>query len=414
MSAQVGQAKLWNRPGRRLPWIVSIMVGGRRVQHSWPTKAAAVAYQGRLNGARDRGEQFDAATGEPCSWAGGKADTVPDVALAMVTARRASLRAPSRKSLAEAAAHVVAACTPVDRADGYTAAFAVLAGGQVSVAQRNVWRRMVQTGQAAAGLDLRGVCAVLGSNLDGTPAAPTTVRRRRSALSQIVEEATGARPMLPALPRTAKSKGPAIVSPSRIGTPDQVWQVIGGCASEGTRRALTLMFLAGLRPSEAVALRWEYVDMDAGVLTVAESTPTVGTRFTDGGGRFDVQPPKARADGAARLVPMVPALVEMLTGWGPGRGRVCLNRRGGPIPSGDLSKAWGRARAGVDGWPGARLAVPYDLRHTHASLALSAGVPVRELAERLGHSPEVLLSTYAECVPADRARWTGVLAGALG
>ena len=180
---RVGQAKLWHRPGRRLPWIVSVTVAGSRVQHSWPTKAAAVAYQGRLNGARDRGELFDVETGEPCSWAGQVAGTVAEVALAMVTARRASLRAPSRKSLAEAAAHVVAACTGVERCSAYAAAFAVLAGGEVSPAQRNTWRRMVQTGQAVVGLDLRGVCAVLGSNLDGTPAAPTTLRRRRSALS---------------------------------------------------------------------------------------------------------------------------------------------------------------------------------------------------------------------------------------
>jgi len=37
----------------------------------------------------------------------------------------------------------------------------------------------------------------------------------------------------------------------------------------------------------------------------------------------------------------------------------------------------------------------YDLRHTHASILLAAGVPVHEVAERMGHSIIMLLNTYA-------------------
>ena len=40
---------------------------------------------------------------------------------------------------------------------------------------------------------------------------------------------------------------------------------------------------------------------------------------------------------------------------------------------------------------------PYDLRHAGVSLWLSAGVPAPRVAERAGHSVEVLLRIYAKC-----------------
>jgi integrase len=45
----------------------------------------------------------------------------------------------------------------------------------------------------------------------------------------------------------------------------------------------------------------------------------------------------------------------------------------------------------------------YDLRHTHASVLLTAGVPINEIADRMGHSIVTLLQTYAH-VLRDRRR----------
>jgi integrase len=41
---------------------------------------------------------------------------------------------------------------------------------------------------------------------------------------------------------------------------------------------------------------------------------------------------------------------------------------------------------------------PYDLRHAAVSLWLAAGVPPPRVAERAGHSVEVLLRVYAKCL----------------
>src|SRR5262249_38249163 len=41
---------------------------------------------------------------------------------------------------------------------------------------------------------------------------------------------------------------------------------------------------------------------------------------------------------------------------------------------------------------------PYDLRHAAVSLWLNACVPAPEVAERAGHSVEVLVRVYAKCL----------------
>jgi integrase len=47
----------------------------------------------------------------------------------------------------------------------------------------------------------------------------------------------------------------------------------------------------------------------------------------------------------------------------------------------------------------------HDLRHTHATLALKAGVPVKVISKRLGHeSPAFTLKQYAHVIPACRPR----------
>jgi integrase len=48
--------------------------------------------------------------------------------------------------------------------------------------------------------------------------------------------------------------------------------------------------------------------------------------------------------------------------------------------------------------------VPYGLRHTAASAMIAAGVPVAEIARRLGHSGDVLLKVYAGFFDSDAER----------
>lgn len=57
-------------------------------------------------------------------------------------------------------------------------------------------------------------------------------------------------------------------------------------------------------------------------------------------------------------------------------------------------RVWKKARetAGVDPLP------PYDLRHAFASLQIRAGMSIPELAEQLGHSPQMTVMTYTHVI----------------
>ena len=41
---------------------------------------------------------------------------------------------------------------------------------------------------------------------------------------------------------------------------------------------------------------------------------------------------------------------------------------------------------------------PYDLRHAFASLQIRAGVSIPELAEQMGHSAQMTVSTYTHVI----------------
>jgi integrase len=46
----------------------------------------------------------------------------------------------------------------------------------------------------------------------------------------------------------------------------------------------------------------------------------------------------------------------------------------------------------------------HDLRHTHATLLLKAGVPIKVVSERLGHStPGFTMATYQHVLPGMQA-----------
>ena len=56
---------------------------------------------------------------------------------------------------------------------------------------------------------------------------------------------------------------------------------------------------------------------------------------------------------------------------------------------------------------------PYDLRHAAVSLWLNAGVPAPTIARRAGHSVDVLLRVYANCIDGDEEIANQRIAAAL-
>ena len=67
-----------------------------------------------------------------------------------------------------------------------------------------------------------------------------------------------------------------------------------------------------------------------------------------------------------------------------------------PLPPGRVSWAWKAIRERV-GLPDVKF---HDLRHTHASLLIAAGVHPKVISERLGHSNiQITMDTYGHLMP---------------
>ncbi|MER7207870.1 hypothetical protein ABT340_12450 [Streptosporangium sp. NPDC000239] len=115
---------------------------------------------------------------------------------------------------------------------------------------------------------------------------------------------------------------------------------------------------------------------------------------------------KHRGRDDVRPVPIPPTLVEILrehiAEYGTGQdGRLFRSERGGVVASTAYTEVWQKARklALTPAQVASPLARrPYDLRHAAVSLWLNAGVPAPEVAERAGHSVDVLLRVYAKCL----------------
>lgn len=151
-----------------------------------------------------------------------------------------------------------------------------------------------------------------------------------------------------------------------------------------------LIFYMGLRPSEALGLTVENLTLPTegwGEALVDLSVTDAGKKWTGEG--EELGPPKT---GVARTVPVPRPLVKILNDWIGERneGFVVPTRNGTPVAISNLDRAFRAASEKID-----VDIQPYDLRHTCATIMLRSGVSIGETARRLGHTPEILLRTYA-------------------
>jgi integrase len=121
--------------------------------------------------------------------------------------------------------------------------------------------------------------------------------------------------------------------------------------------------------------------------------------------------------GKPRVIDLDGAAAAVLCAWRKERGSMALQlARDDALVFGDLegkhrnpehvSRQFARdivrcrAALGDDALPVIRL---HDLRHTHATNLLLAGVPVHVVSQRLGHaSPTITLSVYAYVMPGNQ------------
>ncbi len=158
----------------------------------------------------------------------------------------------------------------------------------------------------------------------------------------------------------------------------------------------TLLLSTGLRPSEALALRWQDVDLKRHALRI---TRTVKRH----GGVWLFDEPKTKK--SRRVVDYPMSLNEVLLEHRAkqaeliGEGELVFSSlEGTPLHEKNILTRYYRPLLTAAELPKEmRL---YDLRHTHASLLLLAGVHPKVVSERLGHSSVVItLDTYSHIIP---------------
>lgn len=168
---------------------------------------------------------------------------------------------------------------------------------------------------------------------------------------------------------------------------EEVHALLAAAASTNYHVPLHLAIHTGLRRSEILGLRWKDVDLKGFQLTVSQTMTNLP------GEPAHLNAPKSAR--SHRTVSFDEQTATLLRSQRERREaqllesgqvltldtQVCVREDGRPIKPALLSHAFQRLckRAGI---AGIRL---HDLRHTHATMLLGAGVPVHVVQSRLGH-----------------------------
>lgn len=234
-----------------------------------------------------------------------------------------------------------------------------------------------------------GILEVLGmiADLEQRGLSPRTVRMAHEVLRNALENAVPE--VLPSNP--ARSRKVTKALPSKVRKEPEtipaakVADFLDVAAADRLGALWTLQILSGLRPSEALALRWSDVTKD---------TVSVTRVLVDKGGNgLHFAPPKSRTSRRAVVVPQI--VVEALRvhrkqqaeerlsapSWEDGNLIFC-DEAGRPLRQDPVRYRF-RQVLKAAGLTGVTL---YGLRHTCATLLLEEGVPLKVVSERLGHS----------------------------
>jgi integrase len=244
--------------------------------------------------------------------------------------------------------------------------------------------------------------------------APSTIRHTHRVLSQAFTQAVedgllarnpcdGAQKTIP---RAQKPE-------AKFLSPENTIRLLKANEEEPLYALWVLLVNTGMRPQEALALKWE--DLSGDTLAVQRALVQVDRK-----GTWEARN-EMKSNASRRNLQLHPSVLEALRAHklrqserilakGPAyrrEGWIFSNEVGGFL---DISKArrlWHAAvrRAGLP-----KIKLYEGTRHTHASHMLGGGIDVKTAAARLGHSsPVMLLSTYAHVLPQAASAAAGIL-----
>ena len=174
--------------------------------------------------------------------------------------------------------------------------------------------------------------------------------------------------------------------------------------------AFSLSAHTGMRRGEVLGVRWRDIDLDAGRVSVRQALVSVA---------YEISISDVKTGTSRRTIDIDDEVVQVLRDWH----EVRTEERDGVEPAADdlvFVKADGTSMhpdifSQLFDRTVARIDVPklslHDLRHTHATLLLKAGVHVKVVSERLGHANVAFtMNTYQHVLPGMQAEAAGAFA----
>ena len=190
----------------------------------------------------------------------------------------------------------------------------------------------------------------------------------------------------------------------RVWTGDDLRRFVKATASHRWAAVWILMASTGMRRGEVLGLRWTDIDLKGATVTIRS------TRIRYGKTTATSTPKTARGN---RTIAAGPATLAALKGWKRAQtaerlmvgsewqgdhGLVVTNIDGSAPNPEAFSNLFAKLVRAAE-LPPIRL---HDLRHSYATAALAAGVPVKVLSQRVGHADVgVTLAVYAHVMPGD-------------
>lgn len=424
---QVQIYEVATRPDKRRPYIVPWKVGAAKTTRAFPTRGEANNFRNELIAAQKNGLKFSSESFLPVEWEDSER-SVAQIAYLWFHSRYEDWAPRTRRSASEPTVDLIIALlstkAPANvrnldtvenmRLRQNTAAWLATQDAFDAIPPALVKYSLPL--ERVTRERCRAAEKLVLSRHAGGPKSPSTQQRYRATINALFNWAVE-NDYLQSNPwprtkrntkktRRNKQRGQSGVQQNeRLNQPstDEVVQMLDAMSgpnarpgAKSRRMVFELMFYAGLRPSEAVALRVENCELPEkgwGLASIHEARTSSTSRWTREGEAI------GETKTAPRDVPIPPVLVTQIRNFVGERtsGLVAPNERGGMHDISRLSQTWRRYRLN-DSWR------PYDLRASITSLHINAGARIAEVATFMGNSPEVIMRHYLGTTSGDLGR----------
>lgn len=232
----------------------------------------------------------------------------------------------------------------------------------------------------------------------GRPLSPKTVRNAHTVLRRALGDAERLQILgrnVARLARPPRYERPEIAT----WTAAELRTFLDHVADERLHALYNLLATTGMRRGEALGLRWSDVNLDAGHVSISQTLTTAGSQLVFGptksawSRRRLALDEGTRAQLAAHRQEQVKERLLVGSAWANERDLVFTEADGSLVHPDRLTGAF-RRHSDRLGLP--QLGGPHGLRHTWATLALTAGVHPKVVSERLGHATvSITLDIYS-------------------